>query len=44
MNSKDKFNILYNGVYNKSEFYNLKTLISDCDEYVWEEPEWGFRR
>ena len=42
MNSKDKFNILYNGVYNKSEFYNLKTLISDCDEHIWEEPEWGF--
>jgi len=42
MNSKDKFNILYNGVYNKMEFYTLKSLINICDENIWNEPEWGF--
>jgi 8-oxo-dGTP pyrophosphatase MutT (NUDIX family) len=41
--SKDKFNILKNGVVVKSEYYNLETMIETSnEETAWEEPEWGF--
>lgn len=41
--SKDKFNILKNGVVIKSEYYNLDSMIEASNEETpWQEPEWGF--
>jgi hypothetical protein len=41
--SREKFNILRNGVYLKSEFFTLETIIEDSHKFEsWEEAEWGF--
>jgi 8-oxo-dGTP pyrophosphatase MutT (NUDIX family) len=41
--SREKFNILRNGLYSKNDFYNLQSLINDCSQFkLWDEPEWGF--
>lgn len=41
--SRDKFNSLRKGIYNKDAIYTLETLVHDSNEYdIWEEPEWGF--
>jgi len=41
--SREKFNILRNGVYIKSEFHNLDMLINESDNGdCWTEAEWGF--
>jgi len=41
--SREKFNILRNGVFVKSDFYNLESLIEECSKnQCWDEPEWGF--
>lgn len=41
--SRNKFQIIKDGIYNKHGFYNLNTLIEDSTQYTqWEEPEWGF--
>jgi 8-oxo-dGTP pyrophosphatase MutT (NUDIX family) len=41
MISREKFNILVNGVVNKNEFFTLSTLVDESNTH-WEEPEWGF--
>jgi 8-oxo-dGTP pyrophosphatase MutT (NUDIX family) len=41
MISREKFNILVNGVVNKNDFFTLSKLIDESDTN-WEEPEWGF--
>ena len=41
--SKDKFQLLHNGVFHKGTFYNLSMMIDEsnqCD--LWTEAEWGF--
>jgi ADP-ribose pyrophosphatase YjhB (NUDIX family) len=41
--SKDKFQLLQNGVYHKGEFYSLSTMIDESNQYdSWNEAEWGF--
>ncbi len=41
--SKDKFNILKNGVYSNNTFYNLNLLIEESEKYYsWDDAEWGF--
>lgn len=41
--SKVKFNSLKNGVYCRTEVYNLNQLIDESNNYDnWYEPEWGF--
>jgi len=41
--SRDKFQLLNNGIFNKNVFYTLKTMIEESNNYdSWEEPEWGF--
>jgi len=41
--SRDKFQLLNNGIFNKNIFYTLETLIEESNNYdSWEEPEWGF--
>jgi 8-oxo-dGTP pyrophosphatase MutT (NUDIX family) len=41
--SREKFNMLSSGIYNKNDFYNLHSLIIESNEYSnWIEPEWGF--
>jgi len=41
--SREKFNILRNGVYLKSEFFTLETMIDESQQFdSWEEAEWGF--
>jgi len=43
MSSKDKYDILYSGVFTKNEFYTLNQLIDESNEgETWNEPEWGF--
>ena len=42
ISSKSKFDALCNGVYNKGEYYDLKSLIRSCESDSWDEPEWGF--
>lgn len=42
LSSCEKFETLKQGVYGKTEFYNLKSLIDECIDDVWLEPEWGF--
>ena len=41
MNSKEKFELLKNGVYNNNNCFDLNSLISECEKF-WDEPEWGF--
>jgi 8-oxo-dGTP pyrophosphatase MutT (NUDIX family) len=41
--SRDKFQLLNNGIFNKNIFYTLQTMIEESNNYdPWEEPEWGF--
>jgi len=41
--SRDKYNILRNGVVLKNDYYSLSSIIDEVDESSsWEEPEWGF--
>jgi ADP-ribose pyrophosphatase YjhB (NUDIX family) len=41
--SKEKFNLLIEGIFNKIDFYNLDSLIDESYKYnTWIEPEWGF--
>lgn len=42
--SKERFNLLMNGININGDFFNLETLIEEADksENSWEEPEWGF--
>jgi len=43
MISKEKFNLLKDGIFNKIDFYTLDTLIDESYKYkIWKEPEWGF--
>ena len=39
--SREKLNILKEGVNNNNDFFNLDNLIDECSE-VYKEPEWGF--
>lgn len=39
--SKEKFNLLKEGLEINNKFYSLKTIISESNTY-WKEPEWGF--
>lgn len=41
--SKEKFNMLSMGVFNNNEYFSLKTLVEESNQYYqWNEPEWGF--
>ena len=41
--SRDKYQLLQNGIFNKGEFYTLQTMIDESNKYdVWTEAEWGF--
>jgi ADP-ribose pyrophosphatase YjhB (NUDIX family) len=41
--SREKFNMLFNGITNKIRSYSLNELIDESNKkYNWEEPEWGF--
>ena len=41
--SREKFHLLQNGVFNKSVFYTLSSMIDESNQYdCWEEAEWGF--
>ena len=40
-NSKEKFNLLKNGINIQNKLYTLEELINES-ETNWEEPEWGF--
>ena len=41
--SKIKFNSLKNGIFYRSEPYNLNQLIDESNQYgIWNDPEWGF--
>jgi 8-oxo-dGTP pyrophosphatase MutT (NUDIX family) len=41
--SREKYNMLYDGIYVKNAFYNLNDLIDESDRVSsWEETEWGF--
>jgi len=43
MISKEKFQMLKNGIFNKNNFYTLETIIEESSHFdSWEEPEWGF--
>jgi len=44
VSSKEKFNLLKDGVYTKLGFYNMTQLIEESKKYYtsWDEPEWGF--
>jgi 8-oxo-dGTP pyrophosphatase MutT (NUDIX family) len=43
VSSRDKYNILVNGVKYKDDFYTLADLIEESNRYdIWEETEWGF--
>ncbi len=41
--SKDKFNLLKNGITLSNQQYNLKSLINDTNT-SWSDPEWGFAK
>ena len=41
--SKEKFNLLKEGLEINNKFYSLKTIISESNTY-WKEPEWGFQK
>jgi 8-oxo-dGTP pyrophosphatase MutT (NUDIX family) len=41
--SREKFNMLFIGILNKTDFFTLNTMINECKEdEQWVEPEWGF--
>lgn len=41
--SKEKYDMLVNGIVNKNDFYSLSTLIEESNQFeIWNEPEWGF--
>jgi len=41
--SREKYNILKNGVLIKNDYYTLSSIIDELDgEIQWNEPEWGF--
>jgi ADP-ribose pyrophosphatase YjhB (NUDIX family) len=42
--SREKYNILKNGVVIKNDYYSLSSIIDEINETDnnWEEPEWGF--
>jgi ADP-ribose pyrophosphatase YjhB (NUDIX family) len=40
-NSRNKFEMLRNGIYTRSDCYNLEELV-DSTPLIWIEPEWGF--
>ena len=41
--SREKFNLLHNGIFFKNEFYTLTTMIEESNLHdLWEETEWGF--
>lgn len=41
--SKEKYNMIFNGIVNKNDFYTLNTLIDESNQFeTWDEPEWGF--
>jgi len=42
ISSNEKFELLKSGVYNNGEYYNLNSLIKECESHNWHEPEWGF--
>lgn len=43
MSSKEKYDMLFSGVYSKNELYTLNDLIDESNRgETWEEPEWGF--
>ena len=39
--SREKLNILKDGITNNNDFFNLNSLINECSE-IYLEPEWGF--
>jgi len=41
--SREKFNSLRLGIVNKTDFYNLSSIVETCvNDETWSEPEWGF--
>lgn len=43
MVSREKYNMLLYGVFNKKNYFTLSSIIDETNEGdVWEEPEWGF--
>jgi ADP-ribose pyrophosphatase YjhB (NUDIX family) len=41
--SREKFQLLQSGVFNKSYYYTLTSMIEESNQYGrWEEAEWGF--
>ena len=41
--SREKYNILFNGVVDGTNAYNLKSVIEESKHFQsWDEPEWGF--
>jgi ADP-ribose pyrophosphatase YjhB (NUDIX family) len=41
--SREKFNLLQNGVFYKNDFYTLETMINESNlSETWSEAEWGF--
>lgn len=40
--AREKYNQLFMGINKKTEFYNLHSIIEECKDDIWEEPEWGF--
>ena len=41
--SREKFNLLQNGIYYKHDYYTLASMIEESDDYgTWTEAEWGF--
>jgi 8-oxo-dGTP pyrophosphatase MutT (NUDIX family) len=41
-NSKDKFETLKMGIYDGGRFFSLVTMLDECNNPEWIEPEWGF--
>jgi 8-oxo-dGTP pyrophosphatase MutT (NUDIX family) len=43
ISSKEKYDMLYSGIYSKNESYTLIDLIDETNKgEIWVEPEWGF--
>lgn len=43
VSSKEKYDILYSGVFTKNDYYTLNQLIDETNTgETWDEPEWGF--
>ena len=41
--SREKYNILLNGVLNKNDYFTLESMIDETNKSeTWTEPEWGF--